>query len=522
MRKLFTDRKLLLIFGVALVLRVLFLAIGAKVYYGANQRDIFTNGDTHSFVWAFENLWHYGRYTFDFLEPDAAFGRLPGYPFFYGLHYLIFGPERASLATACTQVVLDSCSALLIFSILQRLVPVGKGPDGRSWAPYVGAALYATYPFAIVWVSIVGTETMATFLALAWLAWLLRPARSAGHFVVLGLLLAAGFYVREYLGILVPISGLYVVFAYLRPALPLEPGSTPDHNRARSAPGLLAALLLLGGTFGALYALWPIRNYASFHRVMLIKPPTAGYANYNADFAGFRGWVMGWAPDEQKWLDQVAYSPTTEFPAAIFASSAEAAEARRGAQLAHACGSSFYLYREKIYASPRYRNVALMRANRAYQQNCNSEIKAIFDRLRASYIRRNPVRYWVNVPVQNLRKALFKSNKNAQATGAPTGGAKTLLIRGLFAYRTLLLLLGLAGAVVYWRNARLWPGVTFAAFMYLFICFLMRNLEMRYLLQADAMLLLPAALLLAGLAGRVLRGRPAPAGAGTASALAVR
>ena len=50
----------------------------------------------------------------------------------------------------------------------------------------------------------------------------------------------------------------------------------------------------------------------------------------------------------------------------------------------------------------------------------------------------------------------------------------------------------------------------------------MRNLEMRYLLQADAMLLLPAALLLADLAGRVLRGRPAPTGAGTASAFTVR
>ena len=59
----------------------------------------------------------------------------------------------------------------------------------------------------------------------------------------------------------------------------------------------------------------------------------------------------------------------------------------------------------------------------------------------------------------------------------------------------MLLLLGWGGLLVGLRRQQaLWLVAAVAGFMYVYICFLYRGLEMRYLLQADVLLLLPAAL----------------------------
>lgn len=489
MSSLIKDRKLLLIFCLGLLLRVLFLEWGAQRYFGVSQEAIFYNGDSNSFILSFRNWWHLGHYTFDFQQPDASFGRLPGYPFFYGLHYLLAGPVHALRAVAITQVLLDSCSALLVFSSVRRLVGLSwLAVKPKEWAPYIGALLYATYPFTIVWVPIIGTETLATFLSLAWLAWLLRPTRTVGHFVGLGLLLVAAFYVREYLGILLPITCAYLLA-----------GQPP----ASSAIRKWQAILLVCGTFGALYMLWPIRNYVVAQRFIPLKPVTAGYANFNIDKVSARDWVLCWTSDDQTWLKKITNSRTVAFPAEVFATPQEAKLARRAAQLAHDCGSSFYLDRQ--WQVPDTLLSAVGQATSAAaplavtQYNCNPEISALFTHLKASYVARHPVRYWLGVPSQNLAKAFFKST-TASTLGQPAG-VRAWLTRGVFAWRSMLLLLGCAGLVYYRRHRQVWPVAVFALFMYLFISFLARRLEMRYLLQADVLLLIPAALLLGVVAG---------------------
>jgi hypothetical protein len=447
-----------------LLARLAFLLVGAKVYYASSQTDIFTNGDTHSYMLSFTNLLNHGVYTFDFLEPDAAFGRLPGYPFFYGLHYLLFGAQHAAIAVAYTQVLLDTIGVLLIFLVLRRMCPLAR------WTPYIGAVLYAFYPFAIIWVTIVGTETLATFLVLLWLNYLLRMRASFGAALWLGLLVAAAFYVREYLGILLPISFVYLAVKY--------------YNTARSnwLASTVRVAMLAGVTFGLCYSAWPVRNYLSYHRLIWLKPVTAGYANYNIDFASFRSWVHCWTNDEQFWLDKVAKgTEKIDFPASAFSTSSERDRANYLAGLARRCGSSFYLYRTGIYGTPQYFDIAAMQANKEYQQNCNAEISAGFTQLKTEFVHQHPVRYWTQVPLQNLWKAFFKSSANR----ITDGGAKQLLITGLFSYRTILLLLAIIGIVFSYRRLDAWPAATFFVFMYLFISFIMRNLEMRYLLQSD-------------------------------------
>ena len=121
--KLSVKKGLLALVLAAFVLRALFMVYGAPVYYGLPAPFCYSFGDATSYMWAAENLIDKGHFTFDFLEPDAAFGRLPGYPLFYGLHYLVFGPVRAIYATAWSQVVLDSLAVLLVFAIVRRMAP---------------------------------------------------------------------------------------------------------------------------------------------------------------------------------------------------------------------------------------------------------------------------------------------------------------------------------------------------------------------------------------------------------------
>ena len=135
-----------------------------------------------------------------------------------------------------------------------------------------------------------------------------------------------------------------------------------------------------------------------------------------------------------------------------------------------------------------------------------AEVGEGFHQLRQSYARQHPVSYWLHVPGSNLLKAFFKSS-----TAASLGGAKDLAIRVLFGYRSLLLLLGVLALWVHRREPGMWPIALFSGGMVFFVCFLMRNLEMRYLLQADILMLLPAAVLLGTLADRLLGRRLAPA-----------
>lgn len=462
-----------------LLLRVLFLVYGAPVYYHDSSL-VHLNGDSGSYMWAFENLLLKGHYSFDFLEPDAAFGRLPGYPFFYGLHYLVFGAARAAVATVCTQTLLDAGAVLVVYGIVRQLAPTSAS------SALVGAALYAAYPFIILWVPVIGTETLATDLTLLWVYMLVAYRSTTRYALALGLLTAVCFFVREYLGILFPITLGYLLLQYGR-----QPGRFEQGSLGRA----VRAVVLVGLGFGVLYVGWPLRNYFNEHRLMLVKTKTAGYANYTPDVDSYYRWVHAWTYDENVWLDKLLSGKPVDFPHEAVETPADVAEARRLVALARTCGSGFYVRR--VTTQPVYRDTAAMLHNPEYRRfhfaNCNSAISAGFSALEQRYAERHPWKYRFSVPLQNLRKGFFKSD--TIASHRETGDSHALLLRVLFGYRTLLLLLGLAGLWRHWK-LRLLPVALFFIFMYLFISFFLRGLEMRYLLQADAALLVPAALLL--------------------------
>jgi hypothetical protein len=445
----------LLLLGLAL--RLLFVWVGAAAYYPGNP---FTHNDTPSFTWSFLNLWYRGVYTFNLHNPEAAFGRLPGYPFFWGAHYLVFGARHVWQAVAYTQCLLDTAAIYLVYATARALTR-----DVR--AAWIAALLYAGYPFVIVWITISSTEALATFLTLLVFWWLATRPATGRNALVAGLLVAVALLVREYLGVLlVPVS--FWIFT-----------AAPAGRRQ----ALRLHLLALTG-FMLLYSWWPIRNYVFQHRLMPLKTATAGYDRYAEDVGKARQWIYCWTDRADDYLNGIAGTgPMPAIPAEVFASPAEAAQAQALIRRARQCGTGFHAWR--------YLNTSYLTTN------CNQELAAGFEALSESYRRHHPWSYWTHVPLLHLKRAVFRGLVQ------PRGGG---VAQFLFNYRSVLILLSLAGTLLLLRRRQTWPVGFFFAFMYLFLCCVVRHLEVRYLLQADAALLCLAGVPVVWLFDRV-RGR---------------
>ncbi len=468
--RLTISRLLIAIVLIGFLLRLAFLVIGAPVFYHS-PTDFYFNGDSNSYILAFENWLRTGQYTFNFSEPDASVGRLPGYPFFYGLLRVIVGPDLAPAAVAWTQVLLDSGAILLVYGCIRRLVPA------RPASALLGALLYATYPFIIIWTPIVGTECLSTDLTLLWVYCLLNWRSTALFAIAMGLLVALSIFVREYMAVLLPVTLLFVL---------LREGNDGWRPVLR-----LSALVGLG--FALLYLGWPVRNYLSLHRVILLKPRTAGYANFTPEVAEYNAWVHGWTNNENPWRDSVLFgSPRIHFPANVFPNAADAEIAHQLVAQARTCGSGYFVQRRSATQQP----VTDFTADTAYQRiranNCNEVTGEGFSTLRTNFKQAFPVRYWLVVPLQNMSKTFFKLDTNATQTGG-----RAWLQRGLLAYRSLLLLLGWAGLLLYMRRQPVLLTIgAFVGIIYSYMWFVMRGVEMRYLLQTDVLMLLPAAMLI--------------------------
>lgn len=436
------NRMAFSLFLCALAIRLVFVFWGADFFYPGSK---FINNDSGSYSQSFINLVETGHYTHDPRIPDASFGRLPGYPFFWGMHYLVFGPEKVYTTVAITQSILDSLSALMVFLLTLHLTKSRKGALGAG-------LLYALYPFSIVWVTITGTETLGTFLALLLALIIVTQEHNKMNLILAGLVLGLAFFTREYLGILLPITVLYLFWVH---------GFKKGWRKA----------FLLGMVFLVVYLPWPIRNYAYHQRLVFIKPPTAGYIRYTADVNSFRSWVFSWQPsDWQPYFDEMVYgNEPVNFPDWIFPSPEERELAANLVSLSRECGSGFHAWK----------------TNQILEQNCNPEIATGFQELRKSFIRHKPFHYLVVSPAKSVFKCFFK-------TDAQPGQSKTkaTLFFVLFLGRGLLLIILAYYAInLAIKKKKAVFLISFPIFMVLFLSFFLRQVEMRYLLQAEALMI---------------------------------
>ncbi len=155
------------------------------------------------------------------------------------------------------------------------------------------------------------------------------------------------------------------------------------------------------------------------------------------------------------------------------------------------CGSSFRVWQDSPALSP--------------EEDCTEEVAKQYDSLLNNYKANNRLKYYFFIPSKNLYKSLFKSsvsNSKYSSSSSSENLSKNLsallknsIIKLLFAYRTFLICIGFVTLIILsYKNRNTLPISFFVLFMYFFISFIFRQVEMRYLLQADTVLLIFSAI----------------------------
>lgn len=441
-----------------LILRLAFIWWGAYIYYP----NPFYFGDAFSYTDSFLNLWNKGIYSFDLNHPDAYFGRLPAYPLFYGIHYIIFGEKYAALALAHSQAFIELLAIASLFFTLKKITTLRTA--------YIGAFLYTFYPFTIIWVTPIFTESTATSLTIIFFYLLYNLKRNTLYPIYLAAFVALCFYTREYLGILIVSAGIaYIIFS-------------------KDFKQFLKWTLISALVFGSLYSLWPIRNYITTGRIILLKTANSGYKEFGADIGNCRSWLYTWTDSANYVLEYMYDGKIVEegkpiyLPTNVASKTADRERIYAIMNKSIQCGSSFQVWQNLPMQPP--------------NEDCTQEIAQSYDSLLENYKSNNPLSYYFHTPSRNLYKSFFKSSLNeskyssSQSNKNLSEQVKNIFIKGIFMYRTLLILVGfIALVVVSIKKTNVLPISFFIIFMYIFINFFIRQVEMRYLLQADTLLL---------------------------------
>lgn len=442
-------KALIILFLAALIVRVAFSFYLSKYYYGDLR---YTFGDTESFARPFLNLISKGVYTFDFGNIDAYLYRPPAYPLFWGIHYLLFGAGNVFRSVAFTQSVIDAGSTVLCAVLAMRI------GCSRNWSIFSGT-LYALNPILLVHVPISGTETFAIFLTLASVFLALYPQKSPNLFLS-ALISSVATMTRQYLGVLVPITIVYLFFYSIR---------------FRDQPSIVfvKSFLIYFLSFCVFVSPWFLRNAIELGKPTILMGETSGYEMYQADYIAFRDYYNLYFVNITPIYDSIAINGIdglggfSEFPEL-------APDVRRAARLSNECGPSFLAWKYSKFPHTKSSPLAV---------SCKQDVVSAYESLRDRALKIGGPALFLKSPLANVAKSIFKQD----LVDPQSNIVKSFIVRSVFLFRSSYVILGFLSLVWLWRR----PEVAFLLFplaIVLFISFSLRQVEIRYLAQAEALL----------------------------------
>ncbi|MEP7263004.1 MAG: glycosyltransferase family 39 protein [Bacteroidota bacterium] len=446
------TRSLLFILLLAIINRIIFYLYGASIYFGIENFSV--QGDTLTWVDSILNLIHHHGYSSDLSNENAWFYRPPGYSFFIGIVYLIAGNDLPLTLKIIPwiQIILDVISVYFIYNIAESLFSSIK-------TAHLAALLYCCYPFVIVWTSVIYAESLSIFLLLGSLFFLFKKSK---NLIVSGIL--AGLAVLTRLQIMFIIPVILLAFFFSDRKLFLKP------------------MLTFFISFSLIYGMWPLRNLLMHNRLVFSQDLNIG-KNWSKDYLSFMDYIFSVQTDHKPQFDQIVYDKTVTWPAASYLQEGDSALLEETVSLCRKCGRGFGYFIN-------YRNSKRELVNDS--DNCDEQIAANFNKLTAEQKSKNKLNYYIIVPLKNLQKCLFKSAVYGDKSATVKTAASLL-----FLFRTLLILAGLYGLILLWKQhiSRIAVSIIsgFFIFWYFYLCFIYRNIEIRYLLPADVLLLLPFA-----------------------------
>lgn len=429
------------------LIRLVFLFYIAKFYFG--RENIYVDSDTYAWSKSFENLIKNGEYNISIGNEYGFFSRMPGYSFFMGIFWLITDNwNKAYQLVAYVQILLDLFSIWLIFKITLKIFSNNK-------IALISSFLYASYPFIIVWNPVAYSESVSVFLMLLSIFLFIKEGKN--NIFLSGFALGIGILFRPQLLFLIPIF-FFVLFAKHKLSKPIF-------------------IFILSISFS--YGLWPIRNIL-FHGKIILTQDLRGFSNWNYDVISFMQYVYSIKEDWNPQFNSIIKNQKTEWPKISYFNKKDSVLLEYAVKLSKTCGEGF------SYWNGYWKDIV------PKDSSCTNEISRIFNYLRIRQIKNNPFHFWIVVPLHNLKKALFKSKLNDNSR------FYRKLASNLFYYRTLLIFLGLLGCYLMKRNKIKYSGmfVFFFLFIYIILCFgtlpQMRNIEIRYFLHPDILLIIPA------------------------------
>lgn len=450
------NKFLLSIILIGFIVRLSFLLVGAELYY--SKKDFYLDLDTYLWADAFINLLKTGTFTTIPGTEYGYFSRMPGYSFVIGFFYLICKQDLilTCKVIALVQTLIDTISIYIIYKISQKIF-------NKQQIALITSALYSLYPFIIVWNPIAYSETIGIFFMILSLFFFLHNEIKfnyawCGVFVSLALLN------RPQIALLIPIylTALFVI-----------------HKKLFSKFIIYSfhfCLMIL-----VFYGPWPLRNYLNYSKFVLTQD-IRGIAS--EDKIAFLHYIhsikSGWEPQ----ISQLMTGKKVDFPKIAYKFPGDSVKLVKAVELVQTCGFGYIYMRDN-------KNIPINKTDTKY--DCMQQIAEIFIELRSNHIKNNPVNYYLVVPLQNLKKAFFKTKLVYEQN------IYRKFASYLFYYRTFLIIIGILGLILMGRNKLYIPLIICTGFfitLYLTLCFgtgpVLRNIEIRYFLPADLLLLFPA------------------------------
>ena len=430
-----------------LILRLLFSFYFSKYYFGNIN---YTIGDSYSYINPVLNLLKYGVYAFDIDEIDSYFYRGPVYPFFWGIHYILFGENLVFESVAVSQSFIDVFSGYLIYKILGSF----GVPNKYS---LLGMLMYLINPILLVHVPITGTETLAIFITLFYFHLLVKSKNNLDY-VKIGILAGVSLLTRQYLGILMPIG---IVYIFLNCKLDFQKISRNS--------------IIIFLSFSLTLTPWFLRNYINLGKPIVLMGETTGYQSYQEDYIAFEKLYSLIYVDVTPIFNSVANSgkdTITNFKV-LGSLSGELQELNK---MAFKCGPSFNSRRYNI----------LYKKDNKLSNNCKSELIIGYDKLRVKLLAQNGFLFKYKTAYLNLKKSFFKMDLTSRPSSV-----KDVFIYLSFSYRIFYVILGFL-SILFIRGNKKVAIILFPLFMFFFVSVVIRHVEIRYLAQVEAILIVLA------------------------------
>lgn len=448
-------KNILFVLFIGLIVRLTFALYFGNYYF--SRQPIYWQGDTAAWATCFHNWYYYNTFTFYMPLEYGPFARMPLYSFIMGGFYLLFNKDWIVSARYLSyfQIFIDLYSVFLFSKIAKHFFKNENFSSIATW-------LFCLYPFSLIWASVCYTETISLHF-LIWAFYFITYKKESKYAPILtGVFLSLATLCRPQLGIAFPIFGLYYLLEKIS-------------FREKLIGGIKYALAVL-----LVFGSWPLRNYLNYHKIVITQD-LRGFPNWNGDMLAFTSFIYsaqaGWEPQ----FTQIRTNKPVDFPSHFVGSHEDSLNLQRAFHLQQTCGSSTSIWKIPV--------------GKIIPPNaCTDTIVQLYTELRNRQIATNPWVFYVKIPLENLSKALFKTELSNQ------GNSINKLASLLFYYRTLLILLGIMGCIAMFKSndLRIYSILllTYWGILYLALCAgtgpMFRNVEIRYLLHPDVLMLLPA------------------------------